>query len=153
MQQVAERAGVSKASLYLRWPNKIALAAQAMQHRANVVPDPPDTGSLATDMHAFLRALMRGRHRGSQALAPVGGETASHPDLRDAFRAGITGRLLDSLRTIVTRAVTRGELPANTDVDLLTLLPVAILQHWRMISDQKPSQALLDRLVAQFYTP
>jgi AcrR family transcriptional regulator len=153
MEQVAARARVSKASLYLRWPNKVALVAQAMQHRADVVPEVSDTGSLAGDMRVFLHALMRGQRQGARALAPIGSETASHPELRDAFRAGITGRLLDGVRTIVTRAVERGELPENSDVELLSLLPVAILQHWRLVSDHRPDQALLDRIVAQFYSP
>ncbi|MEO3857968.1 TetR/AcrR family transcriptional regulator [Acrocarpospora sp. B8E8] len=152
MEQVAARAGVSKASLYLRWPNKAALAAEAMQRRADVVPDIPDTGSLAEDMRRFLRALLRGEHRGSQALAAVSGEIANNPQLREAFRGGMTGTLVNSLRTIVTRAVDRGELPASTDIELLSLLPVAIVQQWRLVSDQRPGEELMDRIVAQFYT-
>src|SRR6266851_3683394 len=38
MEQVAARAGVGKASVYLRWPNKVALVAEAIQHRSAVVP-------------------------------------------------------------------------------------------------------------------
>src|SRR5438552_7396577 len=64
MEQVAARAGVGKASLYLRWPNKVALVAEAIQHRAAVIPALPDTGSLPADMRAFLRALLRGRAAG-----------------------------------------------------------------------------------------
>src|SRR6476469_3446450 len=45
MEMVTERAGVSKPSLYLRWPNKVALVADALQHPARVVPEVPDTGS------------------------------------------------------------------------------------------------------------
>ena len=153
MEQVAARAGVSKASLYLRWPNKVALVAQAMQHRADVAPEIPDTGTLAGDMRAFLHALLRGKHQGARALAAVSGETAANPELRQAFRAGVTGTLVACVRTIVERAIERGEIPASTDVELLSLLPVAILQQWRLVSDQKPDDALLDRVVTQFYSP
>jgi AcrR family transcriptional regulator len=153
MEQVAVRAGVSKASLYLRWPNKVALVAQAMQHRADVVPEIPDTGTLPGDMRMFLHALLRGKHHGARALAAVSGETASNPELRDAFRAGITGTLVACVRTIVTRAIERGEIPASSDVELLSLLPVAILQHWRLVSDHRPDKDLLDRVVTQFYCP
>jgi AcrR family transcriptional regulator len=153
MEQVAARAGVSKASLYLRWPNKVALVAQAMQHRADVVPEIPDTGTLSGDMRTFLHALLRGKHHGARALAAVSGETASNPELREAFRAGITGTLMACVRTIVTRAIERGEIPPSSDVELLSLLPVAILQHWRLVSDHRPDKDLLDRVITQFYNP
>ncbi|MEU0556539.1 TetR/AcrR family transcriptional regulator [Dactylosporangium maewongense] len=153
MEQVAVRAEVSKATVYLRWPNKAALVAEAMQRHADVVPDIPDTGSLAEDMRRFLHALLQGKNRGAQALAAVSGETASNPQLRESFRAGMTGALVQSLRTIVERAITRGEISASTDVELLSLLPVATMQHWRLVSDQPAGAALMDRIVAQFYTP
>src|SRR6266571_7790768 len=56
MDEVAARAGVAKASLYLRWPNKVALVADALQQRARTVPEVPDTGTLPADMRAFLTA-------------------------------------------------------------------------------------------------
>jgi AcrR family transcriptional regulator len=152
MEQVATRAGVSKASLYLRWPNKVALVAEAMRHRAEVVPPLPDTGSLTEDMRQFLHNLLRGKHRGTRALAAVSGETANNPQLREAFRATMTGTLMESLRTIMTRAIARKEIPADSDIELLALLPVAIMQQWRLVSDQRPGQELMDRIVAQFYT-
>lgn len=49
MDRVAARAHVSKSSLYLRWPNKVALVADALQHRARAVPEVPDTGSSTDD--------------------------------------------------------------------------------------------------------
>lgn len=79
MDQVASRAGVGKASLYLRWPNKVALVADALQHRARAVPEIPDTGSLPDDMRAFLRGLLRSRTAASRALQALSGEIASNP--------------------------------------------------------------------------
>src|SRR5215469_2460661 len=82
MEQVAARAGVGKASVYLRWPNKVTLLAEAIQHRAGVVPDVPDTGSLPGDMRTFLRALLRTFDAASRAMAAVSGEVDRHPGLR-----------------------------------------------------------------------
>ena len=50
MEQVAARAGVGKASVYLRWPNKVTLLAEAIQHHTGVVPDVPDTGMGQIDL-------------------------------------------------------------------------------------------------------
>jgi AcrR family transcriptional regulator len=153
MDQVAARAGVGKASVYLRWPNKVALVAEAIQHRSGVVPDVPDAGSLRADMLAFLRALLRTFGTASRAMAAVTGEVNSHPELRAAWRQSVAGALTGCVRVIVELAVERGELPATSDVDLLSMLPITLLQNWRLEHGQGPDDAVVERIVDQFYTP
>jgi AcrR family transcriptional regulator len=153
MDQVAARAGVGKASLYLRWSNKVALVAEAIQHRSAVVPEIPDTGSLREDMLAFLRGVLLGKSSGQRALAAVTGEIASNPDLRNAWRQSLAGTLADCVRMIVERAVEREELPAATDVELLSTLPLTLLQNWRLQHEQGPDDEAVGRIVDQFYSP
>ena len=153
MEQVAARAHAGKASVYLRWPNKVALVAEAIHHRSAVAPDVPDTGSLREDMHTFLRALLRSKSSAQRAIAAVTGEIASNPELAKAWRQGVAGTLLACTREIVDRAIARGELPASSDAELLALLPVTLLQSWRQAHGQAPDDALVDRIVAQFFTP
>ena len=153
MEQVAARAGVGKASVYLRWTNKVALVAEAIQHRSGVVPEVPDTGSLREDMLAFLRALLRGKSAAQRALAAVTGEIASNPELQKAWRRSVAGTLSACVRVIVEHAIERGELPAASDVELLSLLPLTLLQNWRLEHEQGPDDAVVERIVDQFYTP
>ena len=153
MDMVTERAGVSKPSLYLRWPNKVALVADALQQRARVVPEVPDTGSLRGDMGVFLAALLRSGAEASRALGAVVGEIATNPELRRAWRRGLAGMLTGCLRTIVARAVERGELPGDADVELLSQLPLSLLQNWRLEHDREPDEAVVERIVRQFYSP
>lgn len=153
MDGVAARARVSKASLYLRWPNKVALVADALQHRARAVPDVPDTGSLSGDMREFLRALLRSRNEASRALSAVSGEIASNPELRRAWHRGLAGMLTACLRMIVSRAADRGELTPEADVELLSQLPLSLLQNWRLDHDSDPDDSVVERIVRQFYTP
>jgi AcrR family transcriptional regulator len=153
MDQVAARARVSKSSLYLRWPNKVALVADALQHRARAVPEVPDTGSLPGDMRVFLTGLLRARGEASRALAAVSGEIATNPQLRQAWHRGLAGMLTGCLRQILDRAVARGELPADSDVELLAGLPLSLLQNWRLEHHGQPDDAVVERIVRQFYTP
>src|SRR5216683_2243787 len=153
MDQIAARAGVGKASVYLRWPNKVALVAAAIQHRSAVVPEVPDTGSLREDMLAFLRALLRRKSAARSAVAAVSGEIASNPELRQAWRRSLEGTLWACLRVIVERAIERGELPATSDVELLSMLPLTLLQNWRLEHEHGPDDPVVERIVAQFYTP
>src|SRR5216684_4382900 len=127
MDQIAAGAGVGKASVYLRWPNKVALVAEAIQHHSAVVPDLPDTGSLREDMLTFLRALLRRKSAAQRAVVAVSGEIASNPELRTAWRRSVSGTLSDRVRGIVERAIERGELPAKSDVELLAMLPLTLL--------------------------
>jgi AcrR family transcriptional regulator len=153
MEQVATRAAVSKDSLYRRFPDKLALVTDALQHRARVVPDVPDTGSLPGDMRAFLRALLASRNAAQRALAAVSGEIAVNPELRAAWHRGLGGMLTGCVREIVTRAAARGELPADADIDLLSQLPLSLLQIWRLEHARQPGDDVADRIVRQFYTP
>jgi AcrR family transcriptional regulator len=153
MDQVAARARVSKATLYLRWPNKVALVAGALQYRARAVPGVPDTGSLPGDMRAFLSALLRSRGTAERAMSAVSGEIASNPELRKAWRQDLAGMLTGCVREIVTRAAGRGELPKGSDIELLSALPLSLLQTWRQEHDHEPDEGLAERIVQQFYTP
>jgi AcrR family transcriptional regulator len=154
MEQVAARAGVGKASLYLRWPSKVALVADAVQRlRPDLVPAIPDTGSLPGDMREFLRQLVRPRSAAAAALPAVAGEASNNPEMREAFRRGVAPALVGSVRTIVQRAVDRDELPGTADVELLSVLPMALLQQLRLIHEERPGDEVVGRIVAQFYTP
>lgn len=152
MDQVAVRARVSKSSLYLRWPNKVALVADALQHHARAVPEIPDTGTLSGDMRVFLTALLRSRNEASRALAAVSGEITTNPELRNAWHRGLAGMLTGCVRVIIDRAVGRGELPADSDIELLAELPLSLLQNWRLEHRDQPGDAVVERIVRQFYT-
>jgi AcrR family transcriptional regulator len=144
---------VGKASLYLRWSSKVALVAEAIRHRSGAVPEIPDTGSLRADMLMFLRALLHSRSAASRAVAAISGEVQSNPELREAWRRGLAGTLTACIRTIVERAIDRGELPERSDAELLSVLPLAVLQHLSLEFDQHPDEAFVERIVDQFYTP
>src|SRR6201987_5458636 len=60
MDAVAERAGVSKTTIYRWWPTKESLALDALYTEwAAVQPGPRDTGTLRGDLLALLRPWAR----------------------------------------------------------------------------------------------
>src|SRR6267154_752223 len=60
MDAVAERAGVSKATIYRWWPTKETLALDALYTEwAAASPHPRDTGSLRGDLLSLLRPWVR----------------------------------------------------------------------------------------------
>jgi len=153
MDQVAARAGVGERSLSLRWPNKVALVAEALHRLTGVVPTVPDTGNVRDDMLGFLCGLLRMRRLGRRAITSVRGELDSNRDLRLAMRSRLAATFSASVRTIVQRGVDRGELPATTDVDLLATLPLTVLQTWEADHGERPDDTVVKRIVDQFFTP
>lgn len=145
--------GWARPAFYLRWPNKVALVAEAIQHRSAVVPAVPDTGTLREDMQTFLRALLRSKSASQRAMVAVTGEIASNPELAQAWRRSVAGTLVACVREIVEHAITREEIPASSDVELLSLVPLTLLQNWRQGHDQSPDDTVVERIVDQFFTP
>ena len=111
IERVALRAGASKASVYRRWPSRMELALDAVQHLA---PDPaaiPDTGSLRGDALAFIRGmadLLAGP--AGEALRGLLGDALADPARTLALRRHSRGTGHRAMQEIVRRAVERGEI-------------------------------------------
>jgi AcrR family transcriptional regulator len=114
MEKVAERARASKASLYRRWPSKMALVVDAVYH---TLPDPAgltDTGTLRGDLLAVLRAA-RDQLAGAagRAMRGVLGDELRDPARAAEFRARGRGNTALMIETALRRAHQRGELDAD----------------------------------------
>src|SRR6202051_1945006 len=59
VDRIAQRSGVSKATIYKWWPNRTAVAIDAFLHQMMADAAVPDTGSAAEDFRLTLRAMMR----------------------------------------------------------------------------------------------
>lgn len=118
MDAVARRCGASKATIYRRWPGKIALvvAASAALLRP---PEVPDTGSLREDLLDCGRAYMQQEGRTVQVLANVTNASRHDPELRSAFRQAIGSPYAGLFDAVLARAAERGLIRQNLDLDIL----------------------------------
>ena len=149
IEAVAQRAEVAKTSVYRRWAGKDALILDAVVKVGLAGrPQPPDTGSLHQDMLTYLRALIGFR----EAQAWVG-EVLADAELKRLFGQHLGGELTTGFRTIIERAVKRGELGSHTDVELLAVLPTALVHHHYVLTGTPPDQRLAQRIADQFFGP
>ena len=118
MEVVARRAGVGKASLYLRWSSKEALLADALTAGLPEVSD-VDTGTLHGDL-VELATQMLDVYAGpsSRAALRLSLEAPSIPGVAEHYDATRTAQIR-AARAIVRRGVDRGELPSSVSITLL----------------------------------
>lgn len=118
MEAVARRAGVGKASLYLRWSSKEALLADALTAGLPKVSD-VDTGTLHGDL-VELATQMLDVYAGpsSRAALRLNLEASSIPGIAEHYDAMRTAQI-QAARAIVRRGIDRGELPSGVSITLL----------------------------------
>jgi AcrR family transcriptional regulator len=120
IEGVAQRSGVNKTTIYRWWPSKSELLRDALLHSGTLAFDLPDTGSLTgdlTEMAARVQDLLADpKTRAVVEAALVG--AVRHPAMRELVTQFLDDRL-GRHQPLFTRAVERGELPADLDPALL----------------------------------
>lgn len=120
MEKVRERSGVGKATLYRRHGSKEELVRAAVEHLHQTLPVPEDTGSLRGDFAAVAaNALANAQSTRSAMFMPrVLAEVAHIPELQEIFYDALVRPRRETLLAIVRRAIERGEIRADVDVEL-----------------------------------
>ena len=148
MEGVAKRAGAGKSALYRRWPTKEDMVIAVIAEVSLPLADVPDTGSLRGDIRATVQAVADWLTTPpfSRILPDLVAEGARSPDMgRAAARTiGEPRRALG--RAKLATAIARGELPADTDLEMAEDLMAALI-YWRMVVRHAPVEPdYLDRV-------
>lgn len=152
MEAVATRAGVGKATVYRRWSTKAELLVDSLRGHPGLAVPRPDTGDVRADVAAMLTAIARAM-AGDEGplLAAFAAEKLRHPELRSVFQRVFVTERRRHLRHLIAKAVDAGDLPADTDVDLVAETGPAICLHRLLMHDGPPDADLPGRIVAQLF--
>jgi AcrR family transcriptional regulator len=117
MKGIAERAGVGRQTVYRWWSTKAEILFEAtMADAANeLAPDARET--TAEDLTSYLEAVARFLivSDAGAAYRALLGEAQHDPAVAELLAS--TDLLGDSARPVIVRAIRRGDLPPETDVD------------------------------------
>ena len=148
MDELAQRAGVSKATIYRRWPSKEILVLQALQTAMRPLDD-VDTGAIVEDLRRCLGQMverMSKKDRMNDVL-PHLIEMATHDaTLRSAVDDYVENRRVP-VRQILERAIGRGELAVDTDIEMLLDALLGPIIYRRLLSGGVLDTDFVERLI------
>ncbi|WP_330349345.1 TetR/AcrR family transcriptional regulator [Streptomyces sp. NBC_00582] len=147
MDAVAARTRSSKATLYRQWGGKAELVARAVRHSkpGGVGLSEIDTGSLRGDLHALtLRSDDCEMEQNSALMRGLAMAIHGNPDLLDAFREHLIEPEMAEFRTVLQRAVDRGEVrPDNPAIEFVMHMVIGGFAARTMIDEMPPTQSFL----------
>jgi AcrR family transcriptional regulator len=155
MDAVATAAKASKATLYRRWTTKAELVVDAISRAKGCpIPEDVDTGSLRGDLISM--ACNAGGFTDEMPMSVIAGLiTALHrdADLQKAFRERFLAPRLALIATVYGRAVERGEIGPDVDVEMLSVTLPAVIVHQAYILGVEPTDELILRVIDNVILP
>jgi len=122
VELVAARAGVGKATIYRRWPNKEELLLAALGSLKSPLPEPAGV-SVRDDLVAILEVMWTDKAdpRKARRYALLLGEGEKYPQLLARYKETVIEPRRDVIRSVIRRGISCGELRPDIDVEIATL--------------------------------
>lgn len=116
IENVAQRAGVHKTTVYRRWQSRERLVADAVTELAGTRVPFPDSDDIRADLRTLARSLVRflASPLGQTVTAVMLSDAGRIPEVADAQRRRFAERYRQA-EPVIARAIARGELPPGTD--------------------------------------
>jgi AcrR family transcriptional regulator len=146
VENVAERSGVHKTTVYRRWGSVEGLISDALELARDEPWPVPDTGTVQGDLREIVRLVRTGfddPEMGPVASAFVAAAMQS-PDAARALHDFFVARHEQSAE-VVRRAVARGELPAAVDVREVIRVAIAPVYYRLFVAHEPVTEQDADR--------
>ncbi|MGW2249897.1 TetR/AcrR family transcriptional regulator [Kitasatospora sp. NPDC001660] len=154
IEGIATAAGVGKATIYRRWPNKEALLVDVVGRLELSMPE--STGASARDDLVSMIDYIRRRglaKRSRWVLKAALGQMHSLPELQTAYHERVVRPRREAGVVLIRRAVDEGVLRADLDVDFLAdllmgpILYRSVLSENSDLEDPELARRMIDALL------
>lgn len=149
VEKIAERAGVSKATIYKWWPNKAAVVMDGFLSAASARLPVPDTGDVFEDIriHAMNVTRFLTSSEGKIITALVG-EGQFDAGLAEAYRTRYFQPRRQEAKGILEKGIRRGQLQKTLDVGLGVDLLYGPIFYRLLVTGEPLDDDYVRRLVA-----
>jgi AcrR family transcriptional regulator len=148
---VAARAGVSKATIYRRYPSKVELVAGAATMACEESASDVDTGSLRGDLRLILTTL---RQNLDDPLVGAAKRKllfdASYNEELAQMHKDLVGRRRERTVAVFQRAIDRGELQPDLDLEFACDVLGAPIFYRDLVMHERVSDEYIEKIVDGF---
>jgi AcrR family transcriptional regulator len=148
LDQIAERAGVTKGTIYVYFENKehlfISMVRELMKVTLDAVQEmferhEGSTADLLRAQFSFIYQHIVEDRRRREVVRMLIAEAPRFPALADRYHEEIHRPCVEMLRQAIQRGVDRGEIrpSAVTDCPLVIIAPIALVDVWMMMFDER----------------
>ncbi len=147
IDEIASRSGVAKTTIYRHFPSKHVLVVEAV-HACTHIPAVTDTGSLRDDLISCFSGMTKASYEGrlGDMMLSLMDAAQRDPELGRLVRAQSEQRRRFAT-DVIQRAVERGDLPSDVDVDLLVTMLSGPLVYTRLVRRQRVTEELVAAVV------
>jgi len=151
IDMVAARAKAGKATVYRRWASKADLVIDAVACMKNADLDfdhLPDTGTLRGDLIAMIKPhSIDDAQKKIHVMAGIVSMISKHPELTDSLYAIMVEPRARVNRFFLTRAIERGEIPAQIDIDMLSMVSASMVTYRTLMLRKTVDRAFLISII------
>jgi AcrR family transcriptional regulator len=148
LDQIAERAGVTKGTIYVYFENKehlfISMVREVTKATLDTVHEmlathEGSTADLLRAQFSFIYQHIVEDRRRREVLRMLIAEAPRFPELADRYHQEILRPCLDMLRQAIQRGMDRGEFRNSAIIDLpqIVIAPIALVDLWMMMFDTR----------------
>ncbi|WP_030908968.1 TetR/AcrR family transcriptional regulator [Streptosporangium amethystogenes] len=154
IDQIARRAGASKATIYRRWAGKEALVVDLICNHLEIdVVPPPDTGSMRGDLIGVVDGFCRILERKQAMIFGLFPAFLTSPELASALRDNVPRADITGTVPLLERARERGELPGPVDPAELRSATEALVWYRLLLTGKPLDREFVEDTVDRFLLP
>ncbi|WP_031470185.1 TetR/AcrR family transcriptional regulator [Sciscionella sediminilitoris] len=152
IEGIATRAGVAKQTIYRWWPSKVDILLDALGDDLAEHLTPAEHGDLEQDLSAHLAAVAEflTESDAGAMLRALTGVALHDTAIAERLRTEHLARQRERDRLPLRRAVSRGELPAQLDLDSAVDQLLGPIYYRVLVTGQPVPRAFTEDLVREF---